>query len=116
MPLVEYFDGNGYYCGSVYATSVSSGGTSLQASMPDLSYIYSGTYQVKVTNKTDTGYYLDLVGSATMTGWGRDRVDSDGDGWYDDEDCDPYDPFRNSSCVETCGGDGRTPYTICDPY
>jgi len=116
MPIVEYSDSDGYMIGSVYADFVSSDGTSLQASVPDLSSVYSGTYQVKVTNKTYEGYYVAIVGSATMTGWGRDRIDSDGDGWYDDEDCDPYDPFRNSSCVETCGGDGNTPYTICNPY
>ncbi len=114
MPRVDYFDGNGYLVGSVYATSVAGGGTSLQANLPDLSYVYSGTYQVKVTNKRSDGYYLNEVGSATMTGWGRDRLDSDGDGWYDDEDCDPSDPSLNSNCSGTCGGDGTTPYYICD--
>ena len=103
MPQVEYFDSSGYLLGSVIATSVSSGGTSLQANMPDLSYVYSGTYQVRVTNKTYDGYYLNRVGSATMTGWGRDRPDSDGDGWYDDEDCAPYDVNYNYSCPEPCG-------------
>jgi hypothetical protein len=114
-PRVDYFDNNGYLLGSVYATAISSDGTSLQANMPDLSYVYSGTYQVKVTNMTYDGYYLNIVGSATMTGWGRDRPDSDGDGWYDDEDCDPYDPFLNYNCVETCGGDGIRPIEICQP-
>jgi hypothetical protein len=33
-----------------------------------------------------------------MTAWGRDRPDSDGDGWYDDEDCNPYDPYLNYDC------------------
>ena len=103
-PTVDYFDNNGYLVGSVYATSVSSDGTSLQANLPDLSYVYSGTYQVKVTNKRYDGHYLNIVGSATMTGWGRDRPDIDGDGWYDDEDCAPYDPYRNYDC--SCGGDG----------
>jgi hypothetical protein len=106
MPRVDYFDGNGYLVGSAYATSVSSDGTSLQANMPDLSYVYSGTYQVKVTNKRYDGYYLNMVGSATMTGWGRDRLDSDGDGWYDDEDCFPY----SSSC--NCQTDG---YCLDEP-
>ncbi len=100
MPRVDYYDGNGYLVGSVPATSVSGGGTSLEANMPDLSYVYSGTYQVKVTNKRADGYYMDVVGSATMTGWGRDRLDSDGDGWYDDEDCYPY----SSSC--NCNSEG----------
>ncbi len=117
-PKVEYFDNNGYLIGSVYATSVSSDGTWLQANVPDLSYVYSGTYQVKVTNKTSSGYYVHTVGSAPITAWGRDRPDSDGDGWYDDEDCDPWDPYRNYSC--SCGGDDERLETydrqICPLY
>lgn len=74
MPRVDYFDPNGYLVGSAYATSVSSDGTTLQAAMPDLSYVYSGTYQVKVTNKTYDGYYLNIVGSAPMTGWGETEL------------------------------------------
>ena len=115
LPRVDYFDSNGFLVGSVVASSVGSGGTSLQANMPDLTYVYSGTYQVKVTNSTYDGYYLDIVGSASMTGWGRDRPDSDGDGWYDDEDCDPYDPYRNTNCTETCGGTGNVPLELCEP-
>lgn len=106
MPRVDYFDSNGYFIGGTYATSVDSGGTSLQANVPDLSYVYSGTYQVKVVNKTSSGYYVHTVGSASLTAWGRDRPDTDGDGWYDDQDCDPYDPNRNYDCNQTCGGGG----------
>lgn len=119
MPRVDYFDSNGYLIGSADATSVSGDGTSLQANMPDLSYVYSGNYQVKVTNKRYDGYYMNIVGSAPMTGWGRDRPDSDGDGWYDDEDCDPYDPSRNYDC-QNCGGynDGGfyTEPRLCEAY
>lgn len=97
MPRVEYFDGNGYLVGSVYATSVS-GSTSLTASVPDLSSAYSGSYQIQVTNMTYQGYYAHTVGIATVSAYGRDRYDSDGDGWYDDEDCAPYDPTLNSYC------------------
>jgi hypothetical protein len=115
MPRVDYFDiSTGFLMGSVEAMSVNSNGTSLQANLPDLSYVYSGTYRVKVTNKTYDGYYLNIVGWANMTGWGRDRPDSDGDGIYDDEDCDPYDPY-NSYCPQTCGGTGDEPLTLCGP-
>ena len=97
MPRVDYYDGNGYLVGSVFATSVS-GGTSLTASVPDLSAAYSGSYQIRVTNKTSQGYYSHTVGTANVSAYGRDRLDSDSDGWYDDEDCDPYDPSRNTWC------------------
>jgi hypothetical protein len=97
MPRVEYFDGNGYLVGSVYATSVS-GSTSLTASLPDLSSVYSGNYQIRVTNKTYEGYYAHTVGIANVSTYGRDRLDSDSDGYYDDEDCDPYDASRNYYC------------------
>jgi hypothetical protein len=110
MPRVEYFDGNGFLVGSVIATSVSSG-TSLTASVPDLSSAYSGTYQVRITNITSQGYYSNTVGTASLSAYGRDRLDSDDDGWYDDEDCDPYDPSRNTFC----GGCPEDPTAIvCD--
>ncbi len=104
MPQVDYFDSNGYLAGSVYANSVT-GGTSLDSNMPNLSNVYSGTYQVRVSNKTYDGYYTHIVGTATMSGWGRDRPDSDGDGWYDDEDCNPWDPSLNYDCNQNCGND-----------
>ena len=97
MPRVDYYDGNGYLVGSAYASSVS-GSTLLTANVPDLSEAYSGSYQIKVTNKTSSGYYSHTVGTADVSAYGRDRLDSDNDGWYDDEDCDPYDPSRASYC------------------
>lgn len=110
MPRVDYHDGNGYLVGSVLATSVS-GGTSLTANVPDLSAAYSGSYQIKVTNKASEGYYSQTVGTLNISAWGRDRLDSDGDGWYDDEDCDPYDPARST----WCGGCSEDPTAIiCD--
>ena len=111
MPRVEYFDSSGYLIGSTLASSVSGGGTSLDCYVPDLSYAYSGTYQIRVTNKTYQGYYSAIVGTATVTAYGRDRLDSDGDGWYDDEDCDPYNPSRYTDCY--CGG-GDQPITFCN--
>lgn len=116
MPRVEYFDGNGFLLGSVFATSVSGGGTSLQANVPDLSAAYSGNYLIRVTNKTYLGYYNHIVGHASVVAFGRDRPDSDGDGYYDDQDCAPFDPYQNVDCGgEVCGGYGDTPPTLCEP-
>ena len=111
MPRVEYFDGNGYLVGSVYANSVWGGGASLTANVPDLSLVYSGSYQIQVSNKTSQGYYTHTVGTAEVSAYGRDRYDSDGDGYYDDEDCDPYDPYRNT----WCGGCPEDPTAIICP-
>lgn len=116
MPRVEYFDGNNYLLGSVYAISVSGGGTSLVANVPNLSGAYSGTYQIRVTNKTYLGYYNHIVGFASVTAFGNDRPDSDGDGYYDDQDCAPYDPYVWVDCGgETCGGYGNHPLELCEP-
>ena len=105
MPRVDYFDGYGYLLGSTVANAVAGDASWLQAPVPDLSSVYSGTYQVRVTNMASNGYYLNEVGAASITAWGRDRPDSDGDGWYDDEDCYPYDATR-WSCDGGGGGGG----------
>ena len=110
MPRVEYFDGNGFLVGSTTASSVWGSGTALECYVPDLSSAYSGTYTIRVTNKTYQGYYSAIVGTASVTAWGRDRLDSDGDGWYDDQDCDPYNPYVYTDCY--CGG-GQEPITVC---
>jgi len=117
MPRVEYFDSSsGFLLGSVFATSVSGGGTSLVANVPNLSGAYSGTYQIRVTNKTYLGYYNHIVGFASVTAFGRDRPDTDGDGYYDDQDCDPYDPYVWVDCGVPCGTawGGNVPQ-LCDP-
>ncbi len=101
MPRLDYFDADGFLIGTVYASSVAGGGSSLQAPVPDLSLVYSGTYTIEVTNMSSEGYYTDVVGTATLNGWGRDPVDSDGDGVYDNYDCYPYDPS-----LWECGGSG----------
>jgi hypothetical protein len=111
-PAVEYYDGSGFFLGSATATSVAADGTWLTAPVPDLSQAYSGAFQLQVTNKNSYGSYLDIVGTATLSCYGRDRPDSDGDGWYDDEDCYPYDSSLWSCSDPGDGGGGGT----CDPY
>jgi hypothetical protein len=119
MPLVEYFDGSGYLVGSAVATAVAGDGTWLTTATPDLSWVYSGTYQVRVTNIRSDGWYLNIVGTATLSCYGRDRADSDYDGFYDDEDCYPYDPSR-WNCGDPGGGcnpiNGDLPAMECPVY
>ncbi len=121
MPQVKYFDGDGYMVGATTATWVSGDGTQMVAPVPDLSYAWSGTYQIVVTNMQSSGLYSETVGSAWVSCWGRDRPDSDGDGFYDDEDCYPWD-YTRWSCYEPpagCGGN-QNPHMeqmpICDQY
>jgi len=101
-PRVDYHNQDGYLIGSAYATSVAGDGSWLVAPLPDLSQAYSGTFTIEVVNADWEGYYVNFMGSATVSCWGRDRPDSDGDGWYDDEDCYPSDP----NLWFCSGGDG----------
>lgn len=80
LPKVEYFNNYGFLIGSVTATAVAGDGTWVQANTPDLSSVYSGTYQIRVTNMRSDGYYLELVGSAAIDAWGRDAPPDDGGG------------------------------------
>ena len=107
MPRVDYFDGYGYLIGSTTATYVSGDGTQLQAPVPSLSYAWSGDYLIVVTNMESNGFYAETVGRASISCWGRDRPDSDGDGYYDDEDCYPWDYTRwDCNDPEGCGNEG----------
>lgn len=93
-PRVDYYNGDGFFVGTAYATSVANDGSWLVASLPDLSEAYSGTFTLQIVNKNADGDYVDFLGSGTVNCWGRNRPDSDGDGWYDDEDCYSFDPTR----------------------
>jgi hypothetical protein len=67
MPVVEYYDQyTGELVASTTAYSVAGDGSSLQASTPDLSSIYSGSYSVVVSNKLADGSNS-IVGVATLS-------------------------------------------------
>ena len=104
-PRVDYFDSQGFLMGTVYASSVAGDGSSLIAPVPDLSQAYTGTFTLQIVNKDSEGFYVDYLGTGTVSCWGRDRPDSDGDGYYDDEDCYPDDPSR-WDCIDPGGGGG----------
>jgi hypothetical protein len=96
MPRVEYTD---QYTGALIATttasSVSGDGTWLQATTPDLSAVYSGTFNMFVSNATAGGF--EYVGSATVDAYGRDYV------------FDPPPPPGECGCPPT------GPCMVCEP-
>jgi hypothetical protein len=77
MPRIEYIDQfTGNLIGATTATSVSGDGSSLQAMTPDLSAVYSGTYNMLVSNIKSDGS-LDYIGSSTVDTYGRDGTYED---------------------------------------
>jgi hypothetical protein len=103
-PVVLYKNEYGNPVGAGTVTAVASDGTWLEAAPPDLSQGYSGNYTVEISNRYWDGQ-LQTVGLASMYAYGRDRPDTDGDGWYDDEDCYPFDSTR-WDCFDPGGGCG----------
>ena len=72
MPLIEYVDEyTGRVIGSTTATAVSPEGGWLQADMPNLSSVFSGTYSVLVSNVRADGS-REYVGTSTVECYGRD--------------------------------------------
>jgi hypothetical protein len=99
-PVVNYRDWTGMVVGSGTVTAVASDGTWLDASPPDLSQAFTGTYSIHFNNIGDNGQHV-LLGMATMEAYGREPPDSDGDGVPDYMDCFPNDPSQSA-----CGGGG----------
>ncbi|HXI25038.1 MAG TPA: hypothetical protein VNG71_14340 [Pyrinomonadaceae bacterium] len=67
MPVIEYYDQyTGELVASTGAMSVSGDGTSLQVATPDLSGVYSGAYNIVVSNVASDGTYS-TVGVATFS-------------------------------------------------
>lgn len=109
LPVAEYYDQYGNYIGSGTTTAVGADGTWLEASLPDLSGVYSGTYRVEVSNLYSDGQ-RQLIASGSVECYGRDMRDYDGDGWSPDaynpgeRDCDDYNPNVNPGVGPDCSG------------
>lgn len=74
MPRIEYRDPyTGGLVAVTTATKVGRDGTSLTMTTPDLSSVYSGTYQVSVSNVMADGSF-EHVGGGTVDTYGRDYV------------------------------------------
>lgn len=74
MPRIEYTDQyTGNLIATTTATSVSADGTWLQAATPDLSSVYSGTFNMFVSNARADGSF-EYIGTATVDAFGRDFV------------------------------------------
>lgn len=72
LPFIEYVDEyTGRVIGSTTATSMSLDGSSLQANMPNLSSVFTGTYHVLVSNIRADGS-REYVGTTTVECYGRD--------------------------------------------
>jgi hypothetical protein len=77
MPMVQYYKMDGTFVGQENATSVSSGGTSMQISGFNISHLPSGAYAGFVSNAAPGGVYnyvgtgavTVVVGAAPATGW-----------------------------------------------
>lgn len=100
MPVVEFYDNNSNFVGRATATAVDPGGTWLQANTPDLSQVYSGSYQVEVHN-VNADASVTLIGVAEVFTYGRD------------EGCNPS-PQEVQNCINCCSVSGSYwDYTYC---
>lgn len=71
MPSVAYYDEFGYLVAETTATAMASDGSWIQANTPDLSSVYSGSYNVIVRNATADGAW-NPAGVATIDVYGND--------------------------------------------
>jgi hypothetical protein len=105
MPYIEYRDAyTGNLIGATTATAVSGNGTWLQASVPDLSAVYDGVYNVLISNVRVDGS-LEPVGMTTIECTGRSHSydpppDPGPCGCPPDQECLPCDDLLALSRVD----------------
>lgn len=78
MPTIEFYDEYGTFFNQTTASSVSAGGTSLQAAVPNLAGLYSGTYTIVIVNATANGS-RNVVGTASVWVYGNPMPPPDPD-------------------------------------
>jgi hypothetical protein len=100
MPRVEFYDNNSNFVGSVTAVWVASDGSSLVAYTPDLSSVYSGTYQLAIVNINE-GETRELIGVTNVDAYGRD-----------DTSCNPT-AQEIADCENCCGVQTYWDYSSC---
>jgi hypothetical protein len=71
MPLVEFRNESGYVISQTTAIAVASDGSQLEAYTPDLSWCYTGTYEVYISNANSDGGW-NLLSSANVDLYGND--------------------------------------------
>lgn len=100
MPRVEFYDNNSNFVASVTAVWVASDGSSLVAYTPDLSSVYSGTYQLAIVNINE-GETRELIGITDVDAYGRD-----------DTSCNPT-AQEIADCENCCGVQTYWDYSSC---
>jgi hypothetical protein len=73
MPTIEFYDEYGTFFNQTTASTVSADGTSLQAAVPSLAGLYSGTYTIVIVNATADGS-RNAVGTASVWVYGNDML------------------------------------------
>jgi len=73
MPTIEFYDEYGTFFNQTTASYVSADGTWLQAAVPSLAGLYSGTYTVVIVNATADGS-RNAVGTASVWVYGNDML------------------------------------------
>ena len=71
MPTIEFYDEYGTFFNQTTASTVSADGTWLQAAIPSLAGLYSGTYTVVIVNATADGS-RNAIGTASVWLYGND--------------------------------------------
>ena len=88
MPTVEFYDEYGTFFNQTTASAVSADGTWVQAAVPSLAGLYSGTYTIVIVNATADGS-RNALGTASVWVYGNDMPPPPPDPLPDPDPCYP---------------------------